>query len=67
MSVYDICEEFGNITFAEKMTKLVESGKQPVYNIDSFINGTISYLEDKKEVLVTKVKIKRGGSSNKLF
>jgi len=67
MGLYDICKKFVNIGFAERIVDLVNEGKQPVYNIDSFSNGTISYLEDKKEVFVTKVKVTKGGKVKNLF
>jgi hypothetical protein len=67
MSIYDICEKFVNISFAEEMQKLEETGKQPIYNIDSFNNGAVNYLEDKKEVFVKKVKVTKGGKTKKLF
>jgi len=67
MSIKEICKKFVNITFAEEVEKLEKTGKQPVYNIDSFESGKISYLEDKKEVFVKKIKKSTGGTATILF
>ena len=67
MSIFEICENFVNIGFAEDVQKLEKEGKQIVYNIDSFENGNISELIDKKEVFIKKVKKSKGGRAKNLF
>ena len=67
VGVYEICKQFVNIGFASEIAQLEKRGKQPVYNIDSFENGTVNYLEDKKEVFVRKIKKSIGGKTKILF
>jgi len=66
-SIYDICTKFVNGKYADEMGMLMAEGKQVVYSIDAFENGLVKYLEDKKEVLVTKVKKSVGGTAKNLF
>jgi len=67
MSVFDICRKFVNITYAEEVRKLENKGKQIVFNIDSFQNGHINELLNKKEAFVKKVKKTTGGNAKELF
>ncbi len=67
MTIPEICTEFVNIGFAEEVDRLEKSGKQPVFNISSFDQGLVNILEDKKEVLVKKIKKSKGGKAKNLF
>jgi len=65
-SVYDICNELVNVSFANEIQKLEDKGLLPVLGIGEFSVGDVDYLEDGKQVHVTKIK-KSKVKSKQLF
>lgn len=67
LSIFEMCSQFVNITYAEEIQKLEKEGKQLIFNLDTFKNGNISILDDKKEVFIKKIKKMSGGKNKNLF
>lgn len=67
LSIFEMCSQFVNITYAEEIQKLEKEGKQLIFNLDTFENGNISILDDKKEVFIKKIKKMSGGKTKNLF
>ena len=56
MSVYEVCDTFGNKDFADEIKKLEDGGKLPVLGIGEFETLDVFYLEGAKQVHVKKIK-----------
>ena len=67
LTIPELCKKYVNMGFAEGVAQLEKQGKQAVFNIDAFENGLVKSLEDKKEVLIKKIKVNKGGNSKNLF
>lgn len=66
-TVYEIYEELANIEYANGIKQLEEDGKLPVLGIGELETPTVEYLEGAKQVLVKKIKIRKGGKTKILF